>query len=474
MPASPETYVIASGEPLGAGRFVAPDWAPAAGEIKTISKAAGFFGTNGGATLAEINPAYQSWNPDAPSLGVFGIKNPNNGIAAYSWGSITGYCGSSFNTDKRQLVMYGAGHASANVYAPFAFDLADRKWKWLDESLPFDGYARLWFNGYNPDKTTTLTYYSEDEIDYDWGEVKGDYSGYGAFARPGIVQPIPGHSRSNLTHIPASLAGNAGGKLFNFCGSAGVLSGNYSRKSHLWDYDTARWSRTAQWFPEAAGPGHWRGSKLDVETGKVIIMGSCGPSSPLYVHDVESGIYTARYPINSVTSCSDIGGCLVHEVGRLFIMPAARDSSGASANGLNGATFEFIAGIIDEMIGAGSFTLASLNVIVESTWPLTSAGNNLSIGWQYCPVDKCLYTINGTGGSDKYWRLAPPPNATTPGEYLTGTWTLSELTFLSGANAATGISWMYNRLSWDKKSRSFIFISDGTSAPVQAFRPAGV
>ena len=42
-----------------------------------------------------------------------------------------------------------------------------------------------------------MAYYPEELLDYDWGEVKGDWSGFGAYARPGVVQPIPGHTRGN-------------------------------------------------------------------------------------------------------------------------------------------------------------------------------------------------------------------------------------------------------------------------------------
>lgn len=453
-----------------------PAWAPAPGEIRVISSPPGRHPSGRGAVLGEISPVFYPWNPghEQRSLDVFGIKHPQTGAIAYAWGSITGYCGSSFNTDTRQLVMHGAGHASANVCAPFCFDLNDLRWKWLDVPLPFDNYALLWFGGLKTDKATTMAYYPAELLDYDWGEVKGDWSGFGAYARPGVVQPIPGHTRGNLVHLPASLVGNKKGALLNFTASAGVLSGNYSRKSHMWDYEALRWQRTRQWFPERSGPGHWRGSQLDAETGKVVIMGSCSPSSPLFVFDVASGTYAARYPGNRVDSCMDLGGNVLHAHSRLHIMPAARTREGKSAGGNNGVTFDFLACPVDSLVGADRFDFTPLNVVVEAGWPLNASGHNLAIGWSYCPADRCLYTINGEGGSNTYWRLAPPPNARTTGEHLEGRWTLSELTFTSGHNAAPGRSWLYNRLSWDEVSRSFVFIADGTRAPVQAFRPAGV
>jgi len=474
VPASPETYAIASGEPLGAGRFVAPDWAPAAGEIKTISKTAGFFGTNGGATLAEINPAYQSWNPDAPSLGVFGIKNVSTGLSAYSWGSILSYGGSSFNSATRQIVTYQAGHSAANVCAPFCFDLNDLRWKWLDTPVPFDGYAAVYYGDGQIDSASMAVKYG-DQLDYLWGDVNGGSSAFGDFARPGIIQPIPGHSRAALVYIPPAIAGNAKGQMHTCVQATGVLSGVLSRQSHVFDYDTALWARTAQTYPVNSGLGHTKAACLDPESGKIVIMGTCSPATPLYVFDVATGIYTSRYPSNSVESCTDVGGSIYHEASGLHVFAPSRTASGAAAMGLDGVTMQFIACPMDSIVGSGAFSFTTLNVAVESTWPLNNSGYNISIGWTYCPVDKCLYAIDGVGGSNKYWRLSPPPNAATPGDYLSGTWTLSALAFTSGQNASSVVrSNVYQKLSWDKKSRSFVFFSDSINDPVQAFRPAGI
>jgi len=471
MPAQPESYVIAAGEPLGVGRFVAPDWAPAAGEIKTISKAAGYFGTNGGATLAEINPAYQSWNPDAPSLGVFGIKDPVSGTSAYAWDSALSYAGSVFNSATRQIVTYQAGHSAMNACAPFGFDLNDLKYKWFDVPVPFDGYAAVYYGDGKIDSASMAAKYG-DQLDYDWGEVNGGSSAFGAYARPGVIQPIPGHSRAGLVYIPPSVAGNAKGKMYTGVQATGVLSGVLSKQSHIFDFDSAMWARTTALFPLESGMQHTRCGCLDPESSKIVINGTCSPSTPMYVLDIATGLYALRYPTNYVYSSLDVGGSVYHAASGLNIFAPARTASDTAANGLDGVKFQFYACPMEDVVGTGAFSFSTLTIDVESTWPLNSAGYNLAIGWVYCPVDHCLYAISGSGGSNKYWRLSPPANATTTGDYITGTWTLSELTFTTGQNnIPSSISNMYQKLSWDRNSRSFVFMA---SALVQAFRPEGI
>lgn len=475
MPASPETYVIASGEPLGAGRFVAPDWAPAAGEIKTISKAAGYFGTSGGAVFGEINPAYQVWNPWAPSEGAWYTETlPSTGVESsrflgfgsggYYWGSIMTFAGAAFDTDSRRIVQYGAGHAAPNVTAPFAFDLADLKWKWLDTPLPWKGY---WGMGSPPSETDRTYRFPNGEIDYDWGEVVGGkFAEFPAYDRPGIVQPIPSHGRNRLLHVPAAILGNAKGALLNAGLATGVLSGTYSYQSHIFDYDTSRWRRTQNNFPVASGDTTARGYALDPETRTAVMYGG---GSIFRVIDFDTETWRAiRTASNSFSGANDRGS--------IHFLPIPRLLVAALPNGDTAIHFGAVA--YDDVLGSSAFSITTLNVAAQS-FPLTLAGSypgtNMGIGFGYCPVDGCLYSINGSGGSNKYWKLSPPPGAVTTSEYLSGTWTLTEHTFASGALALPGSqSWVFNRLNWDRKSRSFLWFSDSSTGPVQAFRPAGV
>jgi len=466
-------YACPSGSILAAGRGVVPAWAPSAGQIKQISQAPGYFGTNQGATCAEISPAYQSWNPNAPNL------NPYNaGNVSYGWFSHYGYCGSSFNSDTRQIVMYGAGHASINVCAPYCFDLKDLRWKWLDTPLPFDGFELVLDSGIPqpPTKAQMESYYPPEQYDYDWGDLNGSWSGWpSGYGRAGKIQPVPSHTRAGMVHLPASLVGNSKGALLLAGSYTGVLANSGNFGGHIFDYDTQTWSRLNQ------RPTSPLGSPVfDAQTRKVVYFGNGEIASTTYrVLDVDARTWTTRTASASAFYTTDGGGQLLHKASRLHIVPAHVDDAGTSSWTTRDAwvRYRFFATPFDAIVGSGSFARTELTVNAVTTWPLTSLGNNQYLGWSYCPVDKCLYIINGEHGSNKYWRLAPPVGAVTQNDYLTGTWTLTEHAFVSGAVQSPGArprSMMYNRMQWDAVSRSFVFWPDEITGPVQAFRPEGI
>lgn len=469
MPAQPETYAIASGEPLGAGCFVAPDWAPVAGEIKQISHAAGYFGTNGGATLAEITPANQAWNPNAPSIALYGD-------GAYYWGSITVYGGAAFNTDTREVVLYGAGHSAINVCAPFCFSLDELRWRWLDTPLPFDGFSALLHSGKElpASQADTELYYPPEQYNYAWGELQGGWSGWPAgYGRPGKIFPVPGHSFTGLVHLPASVMGNAKGGLLYAMEPSGILTGSNAKSSHVFDYDTATWSRCTN--QPAYQIRSSTGQAYDPVTKKAFAFGSSGPISTVMVFDPLTRTWSTRTSSNSVATSVGAPGNYIHEKSRLYLCVGARDSNGNPGNEINGVTFDFYGVSLDLLAGTDAFSFTKLTVSAVTTWPLNSIGYNSRMGWGYCPVDGCLYCITGQGGADKYWKLAPPVGAVTQADYLAGTWTLTEHTFSSGAVvSSSGQSYVYNRLKWDVKSRAFIYFPDSGTDPVQAFRPHGV
>ncbi len=472
MPASPETYAIASGEPLGAGRFIAPDWAPAAGEIKTISKPAGFFGTNGGALLEEIDPKYQAWNPLAPSQG------PYKGTEYY-WTSVMGYSGLAHNTDARQLVFYGAGHSSINVCAPYCFDLNDLRWKWLDTPLPADGYKAFSLSGLAVNKANFDSIYPPEQHDYDWGEWKGDWAGWetlygsGPWLRPGKIQTSPGHSRGMLSHIPASIFGNSKGAMLMLQQPTGMLSGVGGKASHVFDYDLSSQRRLANQRQFNSLYNHQKGIVIDRVSRKAVAFGSEDVHNKWYVMDLLAETWVTRTAAANAYTTGDHGGNTLHEASRLIIVPCRM--AGATPVSV-GTTFRFYAVSVDDVVGSGSFSPVVLDVAVDTDWPINHLGDNRYIGWEYCPADECLYCINGSNGSTNYWRLSPPDGATTSGQYISGTWTLTKHTFSVGSLVSTGQnpSYVYNRLSWDRNSRSMIWISDRIIDPVQAFRPEGI
>ncbi len=454
------------------GRRMTPAWAPSPGHITSISYASGKHPLGRGATLAEISPAYQSWNPNRPGLYPY-----NAGVPAYGWHTHFGYCGSSFNTDTRQIVMYGAGHASINVCAPYCFDLNDLRWKWLDVPLPFDGFKCILDKGYPhpPTRGQMAGCYSPGQYDYDWGDLNGSWSGWpSGYGRAGKIQPVPSHTRAGLVHLPENLIGNRKGALLVAGSYTGVLAnaGNYG--GHVFDYDTQTWSRLNQ------RPDSPLGSPVfDEETRKVVYFGGSGgsPSTTYRVLDVDARTWATRTASASSFFTTDGGGQLLHHASRLHIVPAHVDALGNSSWHTRDAwiRYRFFATPFDAIVGSGAFAPTELTIQTGSSWPLTSQGNNRYLGWSYCPEDACFYIINGEHGSNKYWRLTPPAGAVTQNDHLTGTWTLTEHIFSSGTLSSPGgrpRSMMYNRMQWDIVSRSFVWWPDSIDGPVQAWRPS--
>ncbi|MFB0935603.1 MAG: hypothetical protein QMB52_07495 [Propionivibrio sp.] len=450
-----------------------PAWAPAPGEIRNVSYAPRMHPLGAGATLAEIDPKYQAWNPEAPRQGPYKATE-------YYWGSVNGYSGICWNTDTRQLVNYGAGHASINVCAPFCFDLNDLRWKWLDTPLPFDGYGRVRTAGgisEPPPQSAIDRLYPNGEIDYSWGELNGDSPGWeaqygrGPWLRPGKIQPIPGHTRNVLGHVPASIMGNGKGGLFKFGSASGVLGGTHSIGSHIFDHDTATWRRTANQPPNFRGSTTAQSTIVDAQTGTVIHYGG---GQQFKVFDFSTDAWRPmQVASNAVEGSTDAGNVLALPPGRLLVAAFARDQAGRAAY-YNGKTFVFCAVDIDAVVGKGIFSLTTLSVDARA-WPLNSAGNNTGIGWGFCPENASFYCVNGEHQSPGYWRLAPPAGATRQSHYLSGTWTLTQHSFVSGTLSSPGHrSWVFNRLSWDPASRSFLWFPDDVNGPVQAFRPAEV
>ena len=445
-----------------------PAWAPSAGHVVSISYPAGQHLLGRGATLAEISPAYQEWNPTKPSVALYGNR-------WYGWHSYYGYCGCAFNGDTRQIVLYNAGHASINVCAPSCFDLNDLRWKWLDIPLPFDANAAA-VNAKVPQPMSVEQYqqfYPPEQVDYLWGEVQGDWSGWpSGFGRPGKVQPIPTHTLGTLVHIPGTTYGNVKGAMLYHGRATGLFAGTLSVASHLYDFDTNSWSRTRNKYSTSGISS--RGCVFDSQSGKAVAFGNgVNPSSTYHIFDAATKLWMTRTATVAVATSTDHPGNVLHEASRLHIVPAPRDALGAPSS--LAVAYQFWAASFDAIVGRGAFFPVQLSISVKGGWPLNDLGHNRYIGWAYCPEDKCLYAINGTHNSNKYWRLVPPVGAVSQSDYLTGTWTLTEHTFTSGAIQSPGKytsrSMMYNRLSWDQVSRSFIWFPDDVNGPVQAFRP---
>jgi hypothetical protein len=201
-----------------------------------------------------------------------------------------------------------------------------------------------------------------------------------------------------------------------------------------------------------------------------------GKSLAFHLFDPATKLWTTRTATGTgATTNTDHPGNVIHEAARLYIVPGQVQADGSPTSSRNpAARYKFQAASIEAILGTGSFSITVLDVEAQGGWPLNDLGTNTYIGWAYCPADECLYAINGVNNSNQYWRLAPPVNAGSQADFLNGTWTLTQHTFASGVVQSPGPprSSMFNRLSWDSVSRSFVFWPDSVNGPVQAFRPA--
>lgn len=467
-----EAYACEAGGRIAAGWHWLPSWAPSPGELKVISKPAGFYGANAGATLAEIDPNYQWWDTDPAS-------NQPYGGSFQGWSTISSYCGAGFNSDTRELFHYGAGHSSMNVLAPFGFSLVDLKWKWFDVPLPFDGYQ-----GVTPwTQAGVEAKYPPEQLNFATGDLNGGWSGWPVeLQRPGIIQPIPCHARAHIVHIPGASYGNVKGAYFKCDFPSGITNGieGATISSHFFDFDTTLWSRTINVPFQSSSSPNFRAPVHDPVSNSVVLFGGTFATS-YYVLDVPTKTWRTRTASASMTTCEDTGGHLLHEATGLLIVPAGRTATDTASNPLNGVKFDFWATSMAAITGTGAFAPTKLTVS-GSSFPLGPVTGKIEFcGWTYCPEDRCLYSVGGWDGTNKYWKLSPPVGAVTAAEHLAGTWALTEHTFSIGSFVTAlvtttiylGIS-QFNRLKWDSRSRAFIWHAGGLTDPVMAFRPEGL
>jgi hypothetical protein len=451
-------------------RVTVPPWQPSAGSCASISYAKGAHPT-GNAVLEEISTAHQAWNPDAPAVGPWGGVVPQ---ATYGFYTINAYCGAAWSETLRKVIFFGAGHAAVCVPVPFAFDLATLSWEWLAEPVPSDGYTLL--DGAQADASAVAVEYGGTQFDTAWGDWQGSYSGWpSGFEKPGKVFPETGHSYSMLVVVPGASYGNTNGALLWAGNPTGSTTGTDMKCSHFFDLDTGSFTRCANKHANngnAAG-----GTAFDVANNKVYFFGhvSSTVKAAMSVLDVATKTWSTKTASAAIDLPIDTGGMRVHAPSGLllFFCPERADSV-AAYDGIRHRIYA----VETSAVISGTFTWAVLTVSAAS-WPLHTNGKISGIGWEYCPVNKSYYAVNGVNGSTTLWKLAPPVGAVTAGDHLSGTWTVSSETF-SGSlisktqNGANGDSFVYNRLKWDALSSCLLWFSDYYEAPVQAIRPTGV
>lgn len=207
MPASPETYAIASGEPLGAGRFIQPAWKPAAGVIAAINNnlaSAVYSGSD-----PAVNPNYPGTAPWHGTTGQADIWD--------------GWCGHIYAPDFSRLgaiIAFGGGHNGYYGNDVYAFDLSTQLWERLNN--PFYGFTNI--DGWYGDP------------------VYGEF--YDTNSQPQPSQPTSSHTYDVAQYLPPALGGGPKGSLVLCClTSMSPTGGRITHWSHRFDLDTRTWSR---------------------------------------------------------------------------------------------------------------------------------------------------------------------------------------------------------------------------------------
>lgn len=468
------TYTVSAGDPVVAGYYIVPPWAPNPGQFVTISYAKNAHPLGDPAVLEQISPQYQSWNPGGVGTGEcgpWGGKTPSN---IYHFTSILSYSGMCFSPELRKYIGYGAGHAAVCIPAPFSFDLETLAWEWLSVPIPSDGFTLT--QGVAANAATVALYYPSTQFDTTWGEWIGGYSGWpSGYEQPGLIFPETSHTYNNLMIIPAIKYGNNNGALLLVNSPTGDTTGTDMKTSHIYDFDTRQFIRTANRQSTVGNSAGGMCYDAASNTAYACSNGSSTTRSSLEVLDIPTKTWSTK-TCSNISITIESGGMRSHPDSNLIMMFTPIDSGGNPT--YLGIKHKIYAASTTSIL-AGGFTWTVLTVS-GSNWPLRTDGTIQQIGWCYCPLDKSFYTVNGVNASTTVWKLAPPSGAVTTNDYLTGTWTISALSMTSGQlismRAASNFndSYVYNRVQWDVTSSSFLWTTDYNEGPVQAFRPPGV
>lgn len=464
-----------------------PSWAPASGECKTVSYAAGTHPAGLGATLAEITTKTQSWNPtpanDGPWAGTDHL---------FGFNHILDFGGFGYNTDTFQYFSYGGGHSAINVPVPFCFDLTDRRWKWLGTPPPSDGMYAVRAAAQPANKANldavypTQTTQTGAAVQYntDWGDWNGDWTGWpSGFGRPGKIFPEPGHGYMRYCYIPGADYGLAGGAFLLAANPTGSTTGSDLKTSHLWEFGPAAWKRTSAMRPNGVGASV--GATVYDKTRKKAIC--CNAVSSAFVtqfaiFSAVSKDWTLTNSTNSVFLSSFGGGIVIHEGYDLLLAFSAVNSGGAYVS--QGVGYRLFATPLSNAMSGSPFAWQEITLSVTS-WPVNAAGSSAGLidhrTFAYCPDNGCLYALNGYTGSTQIWKLTPPGGASTQSQALAGTWTVAPQTFTGEGLFSRSInqvtpwnSYQYGKLQWAPHCKSFLWMSDDYTGPVQMIRPPGV
>lgn len=462
-----DSYSIATGASLYAGRAAMPAWRPAPGDVAQIGYAKGAHPQSLPAVIEQLSTAYQSWNPDAPARGPWGA-------AGYYWQTIMVYAGATWCPSLRKWLYVGAGHSALCVPAPLAFDAATLSWEWLDIPPPTDGLAAV-ASG-TPTQADLSATYTQGQVDPAWGDWQGDSAAWGAYARPGRVFPIVSHSYYALAWIPGAAIGNTHGAMLHAMQPSGVKSGVADvRSGHYFDLDAMQWVRCANVRPGGLGLAAG-GLVWDEGTQRAYAVGNVASGTRTTIEVWHPATKTwSQSSGGSVPITIDGAGLLSHPASGLLLLAQPEDAAGNTT--YVAAVRQGIRAVPAADALAGGYAWTKLTVS-ETTWPTNAAGLPLSCGWAYCPANGCYYAIACADNSSTLWKLSPPVGAVTQADHLTDTWSVTSEALTTpirqrGTSGGANASRVYNRMQWDALTGCFLYVEEWPDARVQAIRPQG-
>ena len=447
----------------------APAWSVAAGSVTAVGYTSGTHPLGYPATLYDIDPGAQIWNPEygfgaGPWIG-----------RGYYWGSYMAYSGAAWCETQELYVMWGTGHASICVPGITAFSAVKRSWSWICVPPPSDGLTKL-ANGVPPYAANIAAVYPAEQYNTEWGEWQGGWSGWPAALRqPGKIFPETTHSRTGLAWVPGYAAGNTNGVILFVINPAGQNQGSDGRADHYFDLDTNSFLRCANHRRDnnnRCGGVVWFGGS--VNRSFALTAGTQGQSAPIDIWHPGTKTWSTPQPsLMSPGLDGDSAPMGAHLSSGLLMLFIAADAAGASPSypGVKHVIFAQDAAAA----AAGTATAWTALSVTATSWPLSYGNNIAKRGWGLCPVNGCFYAVNGVQGSTTLWKLSPPVGATTLAQYLNGTWSITTET-LSAAldNGGQSADHVYNKLQWATARNCFLYVGDNVIARVQAIRPNGV
>jgi hypothetical protein len=387
-------------------------WLPPVGEVKAIS-GPGTDAPNVAANVMYLSPA----GPGSGSGGNY-FGNWCSGVYAEDDGTLGSlvYCSG------------GDGDYWGNEVYKFLFD--NRSWsRECERSTGLLGGT----SGNPPDPN----------FDSVWSEHVS-----GTLRQPGVP-----HSYDQTEYLPAALGGGAKGS-FVFLTRTQVYRYHGAKSPQLFDLDKGTWRRGYS------------------DPNVVAWEGTLPPDAPSWCLDrtrnrywgiKDGGIYITRlnwmsFGVNG--QLNSVGGTPIPQ----FLVPKRYPTSRHWPKG----DLLLVAGMNPSLTG---FSLNACPLATPATGfkLLTLSGNNIpgggGYGFVHCPDLDCFFVRTADGSRQVIWKITPPAS-----DYLTGTWTVTQITMPGDTVSAKGnAQGMWKRFAYAANIKSLAWVDD-INGPVYVFR----